>query len=80
MTGHLRDVVAISFSPDGQLLASASSDGTARLWRIADSTELASYKALAGSISCIAFSQDGRTLATGGSDKNVLLWDINGPR
>jgi WD40 repeat protein len=28
-------VTAISFSPDGQTLASASDDGTLKLWRVA---------------------------------------------
>jgi len=34
LKGHSRSVVAVSFSPNNKLLASASRDGTVRLWRL----------------------------------------------
>jgi WD40 repeat protein len=36
LTGHRAFAVTLSFSPDGQWLASGGTDGTLRLWRIAD--------------------------------------------
>ena len=69
-------VTAMSFSPNAELLAAASADGTAILWRVTSRT-LQKIGPLAGhtaGINSLAFSPDGRTIATASSDTTVKLW------
>jgi WD40 repeat protein len=35
LTGHVKDVHEIAYSPDGTTLATVNGDGTARLWNVA---------------------------------------------
>jgi WD40 repeat protein len=45
LRGHADEVSAVAFAPDGKLLATASKDGTARLWDLASGKEVARFKA-----------------------------------
>jgi WD40 repeat protein/DNA-binding SARP family transcriptional activator len=75
LTGHSGGTCRVEFSPDDTLLASASQDGTARLWDPATGTELRSLAGHAGPVCGMAFSPDGGWLATGGEDGMARLWD-----
>jgi WD40 repeat protein/basic membrane lipoprotein Med (substrate-binding protein (PBP1-ABC) superfamily) len=85
--GHLGAVAAVAFSPDchntpdapaercGTHLATASWDGTARVWNASFSRELLTI--LIPQSSARAFSPDGARLATGLPDGSVDLMDIS---
>ena len=67
-------VEGISFSPDGQLLASFSNDKTIRLWRMPDGQHLVTLTGHTESVKGISFSRDGQLFASCSSDKTIRLW------
>ena len=75
-TGHTGTVLSVAFSPDNQLLASGSVDGTIKLWDAVSGKELKTLTGLMGEINSVAFSPDSKTLASGSWDKTIKLWDV----
>ena len=76
LSGHTDTVAATAFSSDGELLASASEDGTVKLWNWKLGSLLATLEGHAGGVLHVSFSPDGKTLATSRRDKTVILWDV----
>jgi len=74
--GHTGGVTSCAFSPDGQLLATTSDDGTARLWRVADTAAEQVLAGHTGGVWGCAFSPDGALLATASHDRTVRLWQV----
>ncbi len=73
---HEGQITAVTFSPDGKLLASASTSGTIRLWNPETGKlirELPGHKDGAYGLS---FSPDGSRLASAGADSLLRLWDV----
>lgn len=76
LIGHTEPVLSVAYSPDGNTLATAGTDGTIRLWDAHTNRQIG--EPLPGRIgeSDVAFSPDGTTLATSGDDETVRLWDV----
>ena len=73
---HPRGVYAVSFSPNGKLLASGSADGTVKLWEVATGNvefEISGHASMGKSV---AFSPVEMSLASGSRDGTVKLWDV----
>jgi len=77
LVGHSRGVTAVSCSPNGRLFATASYDGTARLWSAETGAQVALYgEGNAAEAYGAVFSPDGRTLFVGYADGRGLLYDV----
>lgn len=69
-------ITAIAFSRDGQLLATASSYKTVKLWHIPSQTEIVTLQETKSTPNAIAFSPENKIIAIASSDKTIKLWQI----
>ena len=70
-------VKSLAFSPDGQLLATATADGSVRLWN-ADTGQLKQVCFTGGSpVSCVRFHPTGRKLVFSDTDGEIHTKSIN---
>ncbi|MGW8359038.1 nSTAND1 domain-containing NTPase [Streptomyces wedmorensis] len=75
LTGHSDAVLSVAFSPVDQILATASADGTVRLWDVDTRKPTATLPKQPGEVLSVAFSPDGQALATASADGTAQLWD-----
>ena len=74
--GHQGKVKIVSFSPNGEYLATASDDRTAKLWDLSGS-QLAEFRHKS-MVTTVRFSPKGKYIATSSSDCTAKLWDLSG--
>ena len=84
LSGHTDAVFALAFSPNGNILASGSADGTVRLWNTIDIGNQTRIEELQDPFTghtdlvlSLTFSADGKTLASGSRDGTLWLWNLS---
>jgi WD40 repeat protein len=65
----------VAFSPDGQFIASASNDNTARIWDLQGNPQQV-LQGHANSVNTVSFSPNGETLGTTSRDGTARLWNL----
>ena len=80
LRGHTDAVDSVAWSPNGQTLASASRDGTLRLWDPNNGINFAMLRGHTGKINSLVWSPDGRLLASRSDDGTVRIWDMDTER
>lgn len=76
LKGHVGQVYAAAFSPDGQLLATGAEDHLVKLWDPGTGECLATLAGHLADVNCVAFSPDGETLASASDDGTIRLWNV----
>jgi WD40 repeat protein/serine/threonine protein kinase len=77
LDGHLL-VRDMAFSPRGTLLATADSDGSVKLWDVANRQIFRILSGHENTVMAVIFNHDGTMLASGSLDGTVRLWDSAG--
>jgi len=75
---HPAAVTDAAFDPDGTLVATASTDGRVRVWRVATGKLEQTFKGHRGAVVRVRWSPLGNVLLTAGSDGTARLWRVRG--
>ncbi|WP_229425988.1 WD40 domain-containing protein [Lusitaniella coriacea] len=72
-----KSIFSVSFSPDGQLIATGGIGGSVRVWDLLG-RQVAEYKIPGTNINAVSFSPDGQRLAAVGDATTIRLWRMEG--
>ena len=75
MFGHVGIVLSAVFDASGDIVLTASTDGTARIWKAKSGLQLVELKGHAGWVNAAAFSADDSRLVTASEDGTARVWE-----
>ncbi len=75
---HPASATTVALSPDGKLMVSGASDGSARVWSFPDCRPLATLARHQGKVTDLVFLGQTRWLASSADDGQVRLWNVSG--
>lgn len=77
MTGHQQAVNDVKFSPDGSRIASASFDGSVRLFNSNNGKFMCTLRGHVQAVYQLAWSADSRLLVSASRDSTIKVWDVS---
>ena len=77
LTGHDDIIVWLSWSPDGNYIASCSADETIKLWNTQTGELFETFQGHSDVVVCLAWSPDGKFLASAADDRTIRIWDVS---
>ncbi|MFM6372883.1 MAG: AAA-like domain-containing protein [Microcystis panniformis] len=77
LQGHRGTIYSVSISPDGQKIATASQDGTVKIWN-QKGENIQTLTGHQGAVYSVSFSPDGQKIATASRDGTIKIWDLSG--
>jgi WD40 repeat protein len=78
LEGHANSVNSIALSPDGNTLATGSTDATLRLWSFPDGRVLRTLRDRKKTVAAVRMSLDGEWVAAGSYGGRVMIWTLSG--
>jgi WD40 repeat protein len=77
LDGHNNRVNAVTYRPDGLIIASASKDKTVKLWDAAKGILLQTLTGHDHYVLSVCYSPDGMTVSSGSFDETIKIWDVS---
>ncbi|NJR40749.1 MAG: hypothetical protein HC781_20330 [Leptolyngbyaceae cyanobacterium CSU_1_4] len=72
----LGNILAVSFSPNGEWFATSDGDGEVHLWRTQDGTQVFVGREHTAWVKSIAFHPNSQTFISSGEDRVIRAWDV----
>lgn len=74
---HQNEISAVTFSRNGNLLATGTTNGIVKVWTPHGTQTAAHFRPVDCHFGCLAFSPDSQILAGSGVSSSVWLWNVN---
>ena len=73
---HSAPITAVTYSPDGKMIATGSEDGDIRFWNPHTGAAIRLLRGHKDQVLAISLSPDGKLLASGCQDQTTAVWDV----